>query len=77
MHKIKTAARPQKFCRRAYHIFKCTEDLMACRRLFDIRVYQPMLPDHIRRIRCDDIKRSRSKHLSGFLYISADDIQAL
>ena len=50
---------------------------MACRRLFDIRVYQPVLPDHIRRIRCDDIKRSRSKHLSGFLYISADDIQAL
>ena len=55
------------------HIIKRTQNLMPRDRLRKMRIRQPMLPDHIRRITRHHIKRSRPKNPGSLPDITLND----
>ena len=73
VHHIKTAPVPQKLSSLAYHILKGAQNLMSGNCLGHMRIGQPMLADHIRRIACHNMKRSCPENAGSLFDIALSD----
>ena len=70
MYQIKLSAVFQKFCCLDDDVLQRAVNFMPCDHFCIIRIDQTVMLDHIRRITCDYMKRSRSKQCPGLLDIA-------